>query len=995
MVSPGISNSDSSIVPDSAWNLLDSLVECWEQQVETESEVNLDSLLPDVSPGRKRWLLVELIKLDFERKFAADTSLRIESYLERHPEVRSDPDLLAELLATEAELRKLDGQTILPDEWNNRFPEIALESIRREENRDKPDSPNSANISGVSLSDPELILLTTGSRFQTTLDLLNTYPAGTLLSRYRILSVLGRGGMGVVYLARDEELDRLVAVKVLKSHDFGKSRLLSEARTVAQLKHESIIPVYDVGQTDAGDYFVVMEYSDHLSLQELIGSGTGLTIHQSISIASQVARGLDAAHRANIVHRDVKPANILVDSSGRARLTDFGLAVDEQQTTGSDRSGTIPYMAPEQLSADQSRVDRRSDIWSLGAVLFEMLTGKRPFPENDLSKLSDSIQNNQPAPPRQLNAAVPKWLDRVCMKCLEKDPKKRFSSAAEVADQLDAHSARPGWHWSWMAFVVLALALLTVVSWHAWNLNPSERSVKRIANDRICPVLRESCKLVVSFDSGEAIDLVSNRDYAGLFARIKKTLEKLNRNNPISLFTLEDTPLDYRHLGDDWLYWTTRVTLSDRPGRTDNDSKDTQVTLRRTTDLKLFFAISRDGRIQVGTSSTKAEDHLLVLAYHPSGLANYRRISTSESAHAMKPSQTFYSKAVYGTPVDATTTLDEKQNFLASVAVIIYYVAHDLGYMLEPDSVKTVSEIMASERLELANFFDQPVTVIDGRLTNMICRDIRNGAIENHRANGWGEPSEEFLHLALDIALAESHDRSALPNEDIDSVDRPVFNARDFNDGDPQYFRRPDGIPWRFDPVVDKKREFAIHQWTTQFDFPESITNQSVCVFSTQSDNRNSTRITVDGLSMARRPDEKIVSRANSDRDGISRSSVVSDDQKGAFQLTEWNISDEKVVLINRTFERVTVEALQQWSAVTPWYRIAVLGELDEKVVTHAIAKASIRRVIPYRRRTKNDGDDWQHLQFSPDWKKMLQQKELRSYERKLRPRFLVIPVSF
>jgi serine/threonine protein kinase len=263
---------------------------------------------------------------------------------------------------------------------------------------------------------------------------------GQTIGPYKITEKVGEGGMAVVYKGYQQSLNRYVAVKVLRGElaedEQFVSRFRQEALAVAGLSHPNILHVYDAGVA-FGMYYIVMAYVDGGSLRDLIAQGP-LEIEYAISIAGQLADALDHAHRQGLVHRDVKPNNILISRDGRPLLTDFGIAKALGESKGLTRTGTAigtpEYMAPEQIQGQQ--VDGRTDIYALGIVLYEMLVGWAPFgtttPVATLYK-----QVNEPPPPlRQANINVPAWLESVVTKALAKRPQERYQSAGEFAEAL-------------------------------------------------------------------------------------------------------------------------------------------------------------------------------------------------------------------------------------------------------------------------------------------------------------------------------------------------------------------------------------------------------------------------------------------------------------------------------------------------------------------------------------------------------------------------------
>jgi eukaryotic-like serine/threonine-protein kinase len=262
-----------------------------------------------------------------------------------------------------------------------------------------------------------------------------------LADRYRLDVFEGEGGFGRVYKAFDTWLERPVAVKIprvdrpVTGGEIDQCRI--EARKVARLRHPNIVPVHDVGR-EGSNCFIVGEWVD----------GTNLAVHikahrpefrESARIVAEVADALDHAHAAGFVHRDIKPSNILIDSRGQAYLTDFGIAaVEEELLRNVTAAGTLPYMAPEQLDDEHGPVDHRADLYALGVVFYELLTRRRPFRATTTIELREQILRTSPEPPHSIEPNVPQELERICLRCLAKNPADRYSRANEVALSLRA-----------------------------------------------------------------------------------------------------------------------------------------------------------------------------------------------------------------------------------------------------------------------------------------------------------------------------------------------------------------------------------------------------------------------------------------------------------------------------------------------------------------------------------------------------------------------------
>jgi TolB-like protein/tetratricopeptide (TPR) repeat protein len=264
-------------------------------------------------------------------------------------------------------------------------------------------------------------------------------PSGTIIDRYRIVERLGRGGMGTVYRAQDTRLDREVALKFLSPHLISDpeagDRLLAEARAAASLQHPNICVVHEIGETSDGQRFIAMELLEGETLKKRIASGP-MSADDAVAIAAQIARALGAAHARHIIHRDVKPGNVIITNDGTAKLLDFGLAKSADVTVSRPGStpGTVAYMSPEQVRGDH--VDHRSDLWSLGVVLYEMIAGRRPFRGGSDRVILQAILHEDPGSLPGAGNTVPSHVDRVVQRLLSKDPVARYDSASVALGEL-------------------------------------------------------------------------------------------------------------------------------------------------------------------------------------------------------------------------------------------------------------------------------------------------------------------------------------------------------------------------------------------------------------------------------------------------------------------------------------------------------------------------------------------------------------------------------
>lgn len=321
---------------------------------------------------------------------------------------------------------------------------------------------------------------------------------------YELLEQIGRGGMGVVYKARQLQPSRTVALKMIRAGIFASQadiqRFHTEAEATANLEHEGIVPIYEVGERD-GEHFFSMKFIEGESLAKRVGA-VDLARQQAVELLKTVCDAVAHAHQQGIVHRDLKPSNILLDGKGRPWVTDFGLAKyldrDSTLTAAGDVMGTPGYMSPEQAAGQADKVTTTSDVYSLGAILYEMLTGQPPIQVDTADRLNfldvlQRIQEQEAAPPRRKDRRIPRDLDTICLKCLEKDPASRYPTAEELAADLGRYlegepilarpislirkttrwaRRQPGLATTWIAVVVFYLYHLVC----RWTLGPSEIS---------------------------------------------------------------------------------------------------------------------------------------------------------------------------------------------------------------------------------------------------------------------------------------------------------------------------------------------------------------------------------------------------------------------------------------------------------------------------------------------------------------------------------------
>jgi serine/threonine-protein kinase len=262
------------------------------------------------------------------------------------------------------------------------------------------------------------------------------------LGRYEIIGELGKGAMGLVYKAHDPIIDRILAIKTISlslamdEREDYEARFYQEAKAAGRLNHPNIITVYDVGKSSDVAY-IVLEYLEGRELSEILNEGKRLPIHQVLDIVKQVAQGLTYAHEHGVIHRDIKPSNIMLTSDSRVKITDFGIArmtSSAVQTQAGIVLGSPRYMSPEQVMGKP--IDQRSDIFSLGVMLYEMLTETAPFVGDTLNEIMFQTININPPAPRSINNQLPVGLDFIVAKALKKEPNDRYQSAREFGSDL-------------------------------------------------------------------------------------------------------------------------------------------------------------------------------------------------------------------------------------------------------------------------------------------------------------------------------------------------------------------------------------------------------------------------------------------------------------------------------------------------------------------------------------------------------------------------------
>jgi len=405
---------------------------------------------PDATPEEQ----VAVLFVDQSRSWPEGQGRRVEDYVAQLPTLKCRPELVAQLLIEE--LRHRDGRgdpvssTELLERYRNLQSQLAVRSASAaapQGSLSLPDCRIPPSGNGAAETPHTDVMGSTVLRsLGTTTDAeLPQKGSGTPLAwigNYEIQGEIARGGMGVVYQAYDRRLDRIAAVKLVKSGEWADAdeldRFRVEAMAAARLDHPGIVPVFEVGE-QGRHHFLAMAYIDGHSLWQEV-KDSPLQPKLAARMMQQVAEAIQYAHDRGIVHRDLKPQNILLTRSGQPKVTDFGLAKRQDSDAGltdtGDILGTPSYMPPEQASGKGSQAGPLADVYSLGATLYCLLTGRPPFQAATKIDTMLQVMNEEPVPPRRLNRAIPRDLETICVKCLQKEPVRRFPSAQILADDL-------------------------------------------------------------------------------------------------------------------------------------------------------------------------------------------------------------------------------------------------------------------------------------------------------------------------------------------------------------------------------------------------------------------------------------------------------------------------------------------------------------------------------------------------------------------------------
>jgi WD40 repeat protein/tRNA A-37 threonylcarbamoyl transferase component Bud32 len=417
----------------------------------------IEEFLKDAPESERPGLLRELLQLelhylqaDMYKRWQRGEPILVEAYLELMPGLQGHPAIVLDLVCNEVVLREERGEEPGLEEYVRRFPQfeaalsqrfawlkaLPFATIQKVGDRAQVRAgPTPDTVKGIrrpAVAEPPPV---TGA-----------VPSGPadwpVVAGYEILGELGRGAMGVVYKARHRELKRFVALKMILAQDFAGpeqlARFRAEAEAVARLQHPHIVQIHEIGEQGGKPYFS-LEFVEGGSLADKL-RGTPLPARQAAQLVETLARAVQAAHQRSIVHRDLKPGNVLLTADGQPKIADFSLAKhldgERDLTQEGVIVGTPSYMAPEQAQGKSKDIGPAADIYALGAILYELLTGRPPFrAETPWDTLAQVIQE-EPVPPSRLQRKVPRDLETICLKCLHKQPGRRYGSAAELAEEL-------------------------------------------------------------------------------------------------------------------------------------------------------------------------------------------------------------------------------------------------------------------------------------------------------------------------------------------------------------------------------------------------------------------------------------------------------------------------------------------------------------------------------------------------------------------------------
>jgi predicted Ser/Thr protein kinase len=428
-----------------AWDRREHLLDAFEAAWRRGEQPAIEDYLP--SAEARSELLTDFVHADLEHRLRAGAPARVEDYLERFPDLAHNRAGVAGLIAWEYELRRRQEPNLAPQAFLDRFPQFRKELLQQLHTLPGEDAetgtPGNDSVVGegegresIPSSAPTAAVGSLG------------FGGGWFIGKYRVVEKLGSGGQAEVYRAVHPTLGRDVAIKLARENlsEAARRLLISEGQVLARLEDPGVVRVYDVDLYE-GRPFVAFEYVRGRSLAERLKQER-LSFRESAALVAELASTLSRLHQRGVLHRDLKPANVLIDDAGRPRLLDFGLASLAQHGAaincpGPEISGTPAYMAPEQAHGEANRIGPRTDIFNLGALFYELLTGRPPYQADDAVAAWEQACAVQVTPPRQLNRRIPRALERICLKALAADVEQRYASARRMAQSLRGYLRRP------------------------------------------------------------------------------------------------------------------------------------------------------------------------------------------------------------------------------------------------------------------------------------------------------------------------------------------------------------------------------------------------------------------------------------------------------------------------------------------------------------------------------------------------------------------------
>jgi tetratricopeptide (TPR) repeat protein/tRNA A-37 threonylcarbamoyl transferase component Bud32 len=485
------SPSSWAALPSEAWQFLEGILDRFEDAWRRGERPALRAYLTEAAAEQRLVLLVQLAHMDLEFRLRAGEAARVEDYLRVYPELHDRPQAVLDLVAAEYLLREARGAAVRLEDYQARFPALAAglpAVVATCRARSAGANAEAATVPPAKIRPeadtprpPAVVPLSAAAALPP-----------VQVPGYEVLEVLGEGGMGIVFKSRHLALNRIVALKMIRHATYAgaeeRHRFRIEAEAIARLQHPNVVQIFDVGEHAGLPYFS-LEFCPGGSLAHQL-QGTPLSPHAAAALVEVLARAVHAAHQTGIVHRDLKPANVLLAEDGTPKVTDFGLAKklhEAGQTASNAIMGTPSYMAPEQAGGKSQQVGPAADVYALGAILYELLTGRPPFKAATTLDTLMQVVADEPVPPRQLQSKTPKDLETICLRCLHKAPQLRYASAWELAEDLrrfragEPIQARPvsrgerAWKWvkrrPTLATLVLlcALAALGLVAGGVWH----------------------------------------------------------------------------------------------------------------------------------------------------------------------------------------------------------------------------------------------------------------------------------------------------------------------------------------------------------------------------------------------------------------------------------------------------------------------------------------------------------------------------------------------